>query len=116
MGVRDSQGGRGVEALNQEPGLIVGGKIGRTDHPVKSSLVKPIPRGVQETLGRSIILDALKETKEAGLFLVKIAIAEIINGNDSSDHLSSFFKEEKARFRVISKKSVVSFVEKFFLT
>ena len=58
----------------------------------------------------------LKETKEAGLFLVKIAIAEIINGNDSSDHLSSFFKEEKARFRVISKKSVVSFVEKFFLT
>src|SRR6476659_7000174 len=108
MGVRDSQGGRGVETLNQEPGLIVGGKIGRTDHPVKSSLVKPIPRGVQETLGRSIILDALKET---GLFLVKIAIAEIINGHDSSDHLSSFFQEEKARFRVISKKSVVSFVE-----
>jgi hypothetical protein len=115
MGVRDSQGGRGVEALNQEPGLIVGGKIGRTDHPVKSSLVKPIPRGVQETLGRSIILDALKETEEAGLFLVKIAIAEIVDCNDSSDYLSSFLQKKETCLRVIPEKGVVSFVEKFFL-
>ena len=115
MRIRDRQGGRGIEALNQEAGLVVGGKIGRADHAVKSSLVKPIPHSAQEALSRSIIFDALKETEKAGCFLVKIAIAEIVNGNDSSDYLSSFFQEEKACFRVISKKSVVSFVEKFFL-
>jgi hypothetical protein len=115
MGVRDSQGGRGVEALNQEPGLIVGGKIGRTDHPVKSSLVKPIPRGVQETLGRSIILDALKETEKAGFFLVKLSIAEIVNGNDPSYHLASSFQEKETCLRVVPEKGVVAFVDKFFL-
>ena len=115
MRVWDAQGGRGIEPLNHDARLIVGGKIGRANHPVKSSLVKPIPRGVQETLGRSIILDALKETEEAGLFLVKIAIAEIVNGNDSSDHLASSFQEKETCLRVISEKSVVAFVEKFFL-
>jgi hypothetical protein len=59
-------------------------------------LVKPIPHSAQEALSRSIILDALKETKEAGLFLVKIAIAEIVDGNDSSDYLSSPFQKKEA--------------------
>jgi hypothetical protein len=77
-------------------------------------LVKPIPHGTQKALSHPIILDALKETEEAGLFLVKIAIAEIVNGNDSSDYISSSFQEKETCLRIISKKRVVTFVEEFF--
>ena len=40
--VYDVQGGRGIEPLNHDARLIVGGKIGRANHPVKSSFIEPI--------------------------------------------------------------------------
>ena len=93
--VWDAQGGRGIEPLNHDAQLIVGGKIGRAGHPVKSSFVEPISSGTQEALGRSIILDALKETKETALFLVTLPVAKIVNRNDPSDHLASSFQEKE---------------------
>src|SRR5215470_7841172 len=101
MGVRDRQGGRGIEALDQQTRLIVGSEIGRADHLVQSSLAEPIPSGAQELLGRSVIFDALKEAKEACLFFIKIAKAEIVDGNDSSDHLFSSFQKKEAGLRVV---------------
>ena len=115
MGVRDSQGGKGVEALNQEPGLIVGSEIGRADHLVQSSFAEPIPSGAQELLSRFIVFDAFKKTKEACLFFIKIAIAEIVDGNDSSYHLVTSFQKKETCLRVVPEKGVVAFVDKFFL-
>src|SRR5262249_47853082 len=115
MGVRDSQGGRRVEALDQQTRLIVGSEIGRTDHLVQSSFAEPIPSGAQELLSRSIVIDAFKKTKEACLFFIKIAIAEIVDGNDSSYHLFPSFQKKEAGLRVVPEKGVGAFVDNFFL-
>ena len=115
MRVGDRQGRKGIEAFDQEPGLIVGGKIGRADHPVKPSFIEPISGGAKKALRRTVIFDTLKETKEACLFFVKIAIAEIVNGDDSPDHLSSSFQKKKAGLRIVFEKQIVVLVDKFFL-
>ena len=115
MRVRDRQGGRGIEALDQQTRLIVGSEIGRADHLVQSSFAEPIPGGAQELLSRSIVFDAFKKTKEACLFFIKIAIAEIVDGNDSSYHLFPSFQKKEAGLRVVPEKGIVAFVDKFFL-
>src|SRR6266849_5011991 len=87
--------GRRIEALNQDRTFIVGGKIHRADHPLKTLGAVPTGCRIEQPASDSRVVDAFKHPKKAQLGVVKFVVTRVIHRRDSPHHFAVPWRQQQ---------------------
>ena len=68
--------------------ILIGGKVGRTANSDQALLAHPIARGIQQLVGCFWILEHLKESEKAHLFVLELYVAVVPDGGDGTYRLA----------------------------
>ena len=86
---------RRIEALDQQAQLVVQRRVGRPAQLVDALLGEPAAHGVEQAVGRLLIVDAVEETEEPAAFVVVDVVALVQNGGDPAADLPAAIGQER---------------------
>ena len=69
--------------------LVVQRRIGRPAKTVNPLVGEPLPRGVQQAVGRRLVVDALEEAEEAATLPVAFVVPPVEDGGDPAADLAA---------------------------
>ena len=96
--VSHHQRGRIIEALDEQPDLVIGGRVERPPDESHALLAGPRLHGGKEGRSRRRIVSAFKESPNAHLFAVELIIAPINDARDPAHRLRTTPGQKKLAF------------------
>ena len=86
--------------VDQQTQLVVQRRVGRSAEAVDVLLGEPLPHGVEQAVGRLLIVDAVEEAEEAAALVVADDVPLVQNGrNPAADLVAAIGQERLDRFR-----------------